>query len=162
MRQGILRFEERLKGSEMPSRALFRECIGLLISAMYVLAAQGRIAALAAMKLKDSTQLLRDGFVMSTVFKTASTFGLQPVMLPKEAASILTSYLSVLRPAAAGNEDVEPDEPLFLKWGGCAMSKKELGQGLTGWFRQELEIQISPTTCRKLVETEAAAKLDEG
>lgn len=162
VRRGIQRFDERVKSGEEPSRALFRECIGLLISAMYVLAAQGRIAALAAMKLKDSAQLLKDGFAMSTVFKTASTFGLQPVMLPKEAANVLMSYLSFLRPAAAGNEAVEPDEQLFLKWDGCTMSKKELGQALTGWFRQELEIQISPTTCRKLTETNAAAMLDQG
>ena len=69
----------------------YKKFIGILIASIYCFAPQGRISALESMQYKDVSQLL-SSYVMSTVFKTQSKYGYQPVYLPSVSKNILKVY----------------------------------------------------------------------
>jgi hypothetical protein len=107
------------------------------------------------MKLKQADSLLNNGLAMSSKFKTASKFILQPVTIPEISQHLLSIYLTVLRPIAASKNKIiipQIEEPLWISfYDGCAV---DVGRLVQSYFKRRLGINISTTNIRSLVETE--------
>jgi hypothetical protein len=106
------------------------------------------------LKLSQVDTLLKKGVAMSSKFKTASKFLLQPVPIPDISKPLLSIYLEVLRPIAASrNKNIlQFDEPLWIGfYDGCEV---DVGRLVQSYFKRRLCINISTTNIRSLVETE--------
>ena len=149
-------------------RSSFEQYIGLLLASIYCFSANGRIQALGSLTVLDGYNLLRHGHVMSTHFKTASSYGYQPVVIDNTISHpLLQSYLSLLRPAAAKNarnpaEAPTHKQPLWLTFSGEPMSATHLGQHFTTFFHLQSSYHITTNTLRGLVETHATGLLRSG
>ena len=58
----------------------YNAMIGLMISAAYGFAPQGRIGGIASMHKDELSRLFSEGYALTSVFKTSSKYGLQPVV----------------------------------------------------------------------------------
>ena len=61
-------------------KAVYDRYIRVLISAIFCLSVQGRIESIACIRLQDIGAWLKDGFLLSTHFKTAITYGYQVIL----------------------------------------------------------------------------------
>jgi hypothetical protein len=157
--------------SENIEKSHFEQYTGLLIAAIYCFSANGRIRAVGNLTVLDACNLLRDGHVMSTFFKTVSSYGYQPVVIDNAITHpLLQLYLSLLRPIAAKNARNNKDsssipqshQPLWLSFSGEPMSVLSLGYHLTTFFQLQSSYHITTNTLRGLVETHATALLRSG
>ena len=138
--------------------SVYKKFIGLLIASIYCFAPQGRIAALESMEMKDADRLL-SSYVMSTVLKTQSKYGYQPVYLCPIAKNILEVYLNHMRPIVCKHRKAKPTDPLFITYAGAP--HKLLGQAMASFFVPK-DLWITPTTVRKLMEMEAHKRYVNG
>ena len=92
---------------------------------------------------------------MSSVFKTASKYGFQPITASVLFSDLLQFYLDFYR--ARGVSDTE-DSPLFVNYSG--ESCYNFGRAITKFCLDKLGITISSNTFRSMFET-GASELEE-
>ena len=103
----------------------YKHFMGMLYSSLYVYSPQGRISAIGDLKLMHADDLLTNGYVLSTRFKTNAEFGYQPVTIAEVSMNLLSFYIKSLRPQIAKNSLYlkSDNSPLFLNHNGTAAKR---------------------------------------
>lgn len=122
----------------------------LLYAALYVFSVQGRQSGVMDMTYRQGFELLRRGYSNSAQFKTAAKWQLQPVTLSELAMKLLALYLQHIRPQVERGAPCD-DDPLWLNCYGHAELK--IGKRVSEFFRKSLQLHITTTAIRSLVET---------
>jgi hypothetical protein len=113
------------------------------------------------MKLSQVGSLINNGVAMSSKFKTYSKYLLQPVTLSEISKNLLLIYLKVLRPVAATKMKIKSmEEPLWITFNGG--SEIDVGKLVSNYFKRKLNISITTTNIRSLVETETETLFRNG
>jgi hypothetical protein len=136
------------------TKSLYNSFMGIMCTSAYF-SPQGRLAAVQSLKFGQRVQLLTTKCVMSSVFKTASKYGFQPITASVLFSDLLQFYLDFYR--ARGVSDTE-DSPLFVNYSG--ESCFNFGRAITKFCLDKLGITISSNTFRSMFET-GASELEE-
>jgi hypothetical protein len=129
----------------------YKQVLGLLYSTLYVYSVQGRISGIMDLTFDQAQELLTSGYVTTDQFKTNDKWGLQPVTLSVRALQLLELYLHSLRPHAMERSVVTPVNALWVTFHG--ERDKLVGQRVTAFFKRHLQLHITTTAIRSLVET---------
>jgi hypothetical protein len=141
-------------------KSLYNQFLGLLMAAMYVYSVQGRLSGISHLTLGDAQNMLTDGFATNANFKTQKTYGLQPISIDKMiGAELLEIYLRKFRSIS---ESTSPESPLWVDISGSKYSADALGRILTSFFNKALNLHITSTTIRSLMETHADQLMKRG
>jgi hypothetical protein len=124
----------------------------LFFSALYVFSIQGRLSGIADVKYGQRTLLLDNKYVMSTNFKTSSTYGYQAITISDESKELLLLYLCHLRIKIVKTS--EDDDSLWLRWNGTPFTEKTIGMCVQSFFHRKANLNCGTTMIRSLVETE--------
>jgi hypothetical protein len=110
------------------------------------------------LKFHQGKELLEEGVVLTSKFKTNAKFGYQPVTLPGDKVStfLLHFYLTNVRPTSLQGRD----DPLFINFTGTG--KYNIAKGLGNFFALSLGLKITSTRIRSIVETCFEDLLDDG
>ncbi len=108
--------------SPLIERRTYDKFMQVLYSSLYAHSAQGRISAIADIKWGQVNNLIKNGYILSTRFKTNATFGYQPVTTSKVSLDLIKFYVSVLRPKITSTMNGSQD-PLFLHYDGTPASR---------------------------------------
>jgi hypothetical protein len=141
----------------------YSEFMEVLFAAIWVLAPQGRPGGIASLKMKNIQEFTADGFALSSEFKTAATYVYQPVILaPATKRLLLEVYVPILRPMVepVRQGNANRDDPLFLLYSG--KSGILPGRLVQAFFRRTLDILLTITAIRGMIETEAEERLSRG
>jgi hypothetical protein len=128
----------------------YNRFMGVMYAALYAFSPQGRQAGVMDMRYHQHVQLLRVGYADSTMFKTALAFQYQSVTSSEIADFLLRLYLRHVR-CCATPQDPEDMDALFLTYQGAP--EKLLGKRLTSFFKRTLDLHITTTAMRSMVET---------
>jgi hypothetical protein len=139
----------------------YKEFLQLVASAIYVEAPQGRIGGIAQLSASAYDEFISSGYALAQKFKTSSTFGFQPVALSEKSCKLVMMYYQLFRPVAEMNAKQKCNR-MWLNWNGTAMDNGELGKHLTSFFKSQLQLHITTTTIRAIVETAAEDALKKG
>jgi hypothetical protein len=112
------------------------------------------------LKLASADELASQGHVMSTKFKTASTYGFQPVTVSSISLEIFQIYLHCLRPHASQGRCDLPHHPLWLNWKGDR--EKGIGRKVQRFYVRTLGLDVTTTRIRSLLETVATELHERG
>ncbi len=137
----------------------------LLASAIYVEAPQGRIGGITNLKIDAYDDFISHGYALGTKFKTSPIYGFQPVPLTDTSCKLVVMYKTIFRPVAEMNcirYGHSKTDRLWLNWNGSVMDKGQLGRHLTAFFKSQLQLHITTTTIRAIVETAAENALRKG
>ena len=95
------------------------------------------------------------GFANSITFKTSKTHLAQPVIAGTlEVRKLVQLYVDVVRPFVALADEDEEKAFLFLRLDGT--QDKKLERYVISFFKTELNLHITTTTVRKIVDTTVA------
>ena len=129
----------------------FKLFMGLLYAALYVYSVQGRISGVMDLTIHQAQDLLTSGYVTTDQFKTNDKWGLQPVTISVHALQLLELYLEFLRPLAVDRSEHTAVDALWITFTG--EPDKLVGQRVTAFFKRHLQLHITTTAIRSLVET---------
>lgn len=132
-------------------KGTYDEFMRLLYAAMYVCAAQGRVAGVTSLTLKQGKELMEKGHTFTTTFKTAAAWTYQPVMITETTRSLLQVYMDHIRPLRQCPATSAPEASLWLNFAGLADLK--LGQKVVRFFRGTIDLHMTTNAIRSLVET---------
>jgi hypothetical protein len=140
------------------NKTIYNRFMNLLSASIYCFSCQGRIGAIEDLKFFQGAELLTEGVVLTSKFKTSAKFGYQPVTLPADKAStfLLHFYLTNVRPRTLQ----ERDDPLFINFTGSGAFK--VAKGLNNFFAQTLSLKITSTRIRAIVETNFQDLVENG
>ncbi len=147
---GRIRWAMSLK-NEYIDEDEYKLFMGLLYAALYVYSVQGRISGIMDLTFDQAQELLTSGYVTTDQFKTNDKWGLQPVTLSVRALELLELYLEFLRPPAADRGAHAAVDALWITFTGAP--DKHVGQRVTAFFKRHLQLHITTTAIRSLVET---------
>jgi hypothetical protein len=68
-------------GKSGVERSEYKRFMGLLASSFYLFSPQGRVQGIGDLRISQLDELLLDGFAQTTMFKTQSKWGYQPVTI---------------------------------------------------------------------------------
>ncbi len=142
-------------------KATYLHFVGLLGAALYCFSPQGRTSGIEDMKMSQLPALLVDGFAQSSVFKTNSKYGFQPVTMSTVSTELLQLYINSIRPSAATSSVIGTSDPIFIKWQKGARGM-DVGRAIVTFFIAEASIHITTTLIRSVVETVAETLLRQG
>jgi hypothetical protein len=145
--------------NECPTnRTMYNKYMNLLSASLYCFSCQGRVGGVEDLKHCQGKELLEEGVVLTSKFKTNAKFGYQPVTLPGDKVStfLLHFYLTNVRPASLQGRD----DPLFINYDGTG--KYNIAKGLSNFFALSLGLKITSTRIRSIVETCFEDLLDDG
>ena len=140
------------------NKTIYNRYMNLLSASIYCFSCQGRIGAIEDLKFFQGAELLTEGVVLTSKFKTSAKFGYQPVTLPADKAStfLLHFYLTNVRPRTLQARD----DPLFINFTGSGPFK--VAKGLNNFFAQTLSLKITSTRIRAIVETNFQDLVENG
>ena len=140
------------------NKTIYNRFMNLLSASIYCFSCQGRIGAIEDLKFFQGAELLTEGVVLTSKFKTSAKFGYQPVTLPADKAStfLLHFYLTNVRPRTLQARD----DPLFINFTGSGPFK--VAKGLNNFFAQTLSLKITSTRIRAIVETNFQDLVENG
>jgi hypothetical protein len=133
---------------------LYRKFVRILCASAYV-SPQGRPQAIGDMRNRQISELKSKGFFLSSKIKTASKFGYQPVTGSCMFYIGLDKYISFVRPKLK----MKANDYLFIDQKG---KRLHIGSKLTSFFESTLNLHITTTTIRSLLETEMSTLYDNG
>jgi hypothetical protein len=142
------------------SKEEYDHLMGMLFASMYVMATQGRVGGVKSLQYGQSDELLQHGFVFSKDFKTKGTWIYQPVMISKFSSRLLRHYVTYIRPMITKEEIPNAHDPLWIDWNGN--QDVDVGEFVTRYFRKQLNLHITTTSIRSMVETQAQQLRDNG
>lgn len=147
------------RGHSTPTnKSIYNRFMNLLSASIYCFSCQGRIGAIEDLKFYQGSELLTEGVVLTSKFKTSAKFGYQPVTLPSDKAStfLLQFYLMNVRPRTLQQRE----DPLFITFTGSG--KFNVAKGLSNFFAQTLSLKITSTRIRSIVETNFQDLVENG
>ena len=132
---------------------LLRKILEILFSGFVAGAVQGRVNGLATATVAMGEAMLVTSSVLTTKFKTAKTFGFQPIQVPEFLVPLLTNWVKWIRPAIVQQISSpkrrkmlnEPDAPLWINLEGHC---PKVSDYISKFFRSELKINLSPNKIR--------------
>lgn len=98
------------------------------------------------------------GYATVTKFKTASTYGVQPLLLADRTKPFLLKYMQELVPKVVKTWDAT--DALFIGHNGAPI--KDLNRYFTGFNERNLNIHFTSTSMRSLNETASCAAAMDG
>jgi hypothetical protein len=126
----------------------------ILYSSLYIFSPQGRIGGIESLLYKNGIQLLSDNYALTDKFKTQATFSKQPIILGETSKDLFSLYFNNLRPYVVSQnfiKDNHSDAPMWLTFEG--KQQLNIGQQMTNYFIQALNLNITTNGLRSLVET---------
>jgi hypothetical protein len=146
---------------EQPSlftSSMYYKFTSLMYAAFYAFNVQGRQSGIEDMRWKQRLELLDRGFAHSRKFKTNARWGFQPVSIDVVSKRLLQLYIDVFRPIAVSNYRgpvnlMDGDAPFFLNFNGTA-EYQTIGLRVSTFFKDMIDIKVSTTAIRSMVETE--------
>jgi hypothetical protein len=135
---------------------------GVMFSAIYAFAPQGRIGGVDGLVYGQLTEMIDDDFAMSNRFKTSLTYGLQAVIVSSVSKKLLLLYAKYIRPLVSSNLSVAMDNFLFLTFDGEPMQSNVIGTLVTKTFENLIGYHTTTTLIRSMVETMASTAHDQG
>jgi hypothetical protein len=126
----------------------------ILYASLYIFTVQGRIGGVESVLYKDGHALLNDNYALTNKFKTQSTFGKQPILLGDLSKELFSLYFHHLRPYIVHQNSIKEnhfDAPMWLSFDG--RQQKHIGQQMSNYFIQTLNLNITTNGLRSLVET---------
>ena len=149
-----LEWVKRIDESTEITPKLYRKFVRTLCTSAYV-SPQGRPQAIEDMRNYQTAELKCKGFFLSSTLKTASKFGYQPVTSSAMFHLCLDRYVEFVRPKLK----MKPNDFLFVDQKG---KRLHVGSKLTSFFESTLNLHITTTTIRSLLETEMSSLYDSG
>lgn len=128
----------------------YRDFMRLLAASIYVCAPNGRPQAIASLRYKDGTELLRRGMCSSTKFKTNYKYHYQPVIVNGISRHLLQLYLTRVRKMSANGSNITDDDPLWVMHNG---QRADIGKLVATFFEQETNLSVNVTVIRALLNT---------
>ena len=131
------------------------------IASLWVVSPQGRIGPIEGLNLEALRDLRRQGHTTSRNFKTVTTSDqrLCVVLFPKMCMTILEMYMKFLRPVAQRRSTAPAaTDPLLLNYEGNRLANAS--RLLTTYFSSRMQLHITSTQLRSMVETEADQRTD--
>jgi hypothetical protein len=145
------------------SHDAYVEFMEVFFAALWSLAPQGRAGGVESLQYRHVEQFISDGYALSGSFKTAETYTYQPVILaPLTKRLLLEVYIPFLRPLVQPQRGGSParDDPLFFTYSGTSTVLP--GRLVSSFFRRKLDIMITITTIRGMIETDVAERRARG
>ena len=105
------------------------------------------------LKFSSADELIGQGHAMSTKFKTASTYGFQPVTMSTTSLELFLIYFDILRPSVSQGRCNDPQDPLWINWKGGR--ENNIGRKVQRFYIHTLGLDVTTTRIRSLVETVA-------
>ena len=134
------------------TKPIYDQFMRYLYAAIYTLSPQGRVSGVVDMKLGQKDDLIKSGFANSSKFKSNHKWGLQPVLAVPLTCRLIKIYASVFRPLAANAHLLQnPTDPLWLTFDG--EKDDSIGHKVTQNFAEDMQLHITTTIIRSLVET---------
>jgi hypothetical protein len=131
-----------------------------MCATLYAFAPQGRARAVKLLTLEDAANILKNGYVLSRLFKTAATFEYQPICNSKEFQPLLTFYLDYMRPNVVAYLPSNPEllsnspSPLWLTWYGKHDQQFDFSRYHRDFYVKRMGgVRLTTTTVRGIVET---------
>ena len=108
LKNAVLKKLDQLKNFNFKKAAwtptLLRRILELLLSGFVAGAVQGRVSGLATATVAMGEAMLVTSSVLTTKFKTAKTFGFQPIQVPEFLVPLLINWIKWIRPAIIRKE----------------------------------------------------------
>ena len=127
--------------------ASYARYMQLMGASLYSFSPQGRVQAVEDFKYGQFRELIREKFVLSNMFKTMTKFGYQPITTNDISSELLSYYVSVIRPKTLCGAN----DPMFVSFTGTGTYS--MRSAVTAFFRRTLNLHITTTSIRSLVET---------
>jgi len=105
------------------------------------------------LKLSSAQELIGQGHTMSSKFKTAATFGFQPVTMSNISLELFQTYVDMLRPMVSQGRCNDPKHALWLNWKG--EKDTSIGRKVQRFYIRTLGLDVTTTRIRSLMETVA-------
>lgn len=150
--------EETAISSNFFNKTMYEDYVSLMYSALYVLSAQGRVGGMQSLQMKHADALLQNGYVLAKDFKTNSKWTYQPVTISLQSGKLVRRYITEYRQKISAIES--PNDPLWVDWKGNP--ETDIGRLVTRYFRKKLDLHITTTAIRSLVETQAQDLFEQG
>jgi hypothetical protein len=155
------RMEPILSKNGFLSKEEFDNFVGLMYTSMYTMTTQGRVGGIEALRYGQVDELLLNGYILSRNFKSRSSWFYQPCIFSKLSVRLIRHYVTYIRPKLVNTSNsLTTHEPLWLDWNGQA--EKGIGRHVTRYFSQHLDVHITTTAIRSLVETQAQQLFERG
>jgi hypothetical protein len=128
-------------------------CVVYLETFQYIIVYNWCCVGVQDLKFRQAEELISQGHSLTTKFKTAATYGYQPVSLSKISLELFRIYLSSFRPFVSGGKCDRPDDSLWLRLDG----NPEIGIGryVKMFYSSACNLHITTTRMRSLTETVA-------
>jgi hypothetical protein len=139
--------------------ANYSEFMELLYSSFYTTSVQGRPSAIQTLTFKAGVELLKNGVVLSSEFKTQQKYGYQPVIARNITAKLLKVYLKTVRPKILGLNAVNHDK-LWINFNGSPVSS--LSHKIIKFFKNHGHFHLTSNDIRSVIETAAKTLEDNG
>ena len=147
---------------------IYKEYVGFLVAALYVLAPQGRIGGIQGLVLEDYDDFIKMGHTLSTTFKTKAKYAYQPVLSNEKINQLITTYITNFRPIAVKNardsiprgKPFQPPDEFWLTFEG--KHDDRLGRHMTQFFMKKGHYHVTTTVIRSLLETTAHEAMKSG
>jgi hypothetical protein len=137
-----------------------------MYGSIYAFAANGRVGGIEDLKENQYEQLVEEGHVHSSKFKTYARYGYQPVILSVVSFFFVKNFWEHFRPVAIQNLEFSngglfetTQRSLWLTFDG---KPDKIGPRVTQYFKRTLQLHITTTAIRSLVETTTETLAREG
>ena len=105
-----------IQSGAIVDKPIYDKFISMLCASLYSFCVNGRVQALNDMRMKQLPEITRVGCVFSTLFKTRSRYGEQPVSFDSKTVQyLLKQYIRFFRPKTLMRQ---PEDPLFITFTG--------------------------------------------
>ena len=140
----------------------YNHLLETLVASLYVLSPQGRVGPLELLVLDSMQDFRKEGFTTSRRFKTVESSSSQryaAILAPKTSLQLLEIYVMFYRPVSQPRNQVPtPSDPLFLDYQGRSLIS--ISRLVTSYFRRTMQLHITTTTLRSMIESEINARTD--
>jgi hypothetical protein len=143
------------------TKELFTNFMQLFFVMLYLTAAQGRIGGILSLNMSHAKRLRQRGHVLTRKrIKVYKANRVGAVVLTVKTASMFDIYMQILRPAVAGaGVLMQPTDPLWINFEGRPLI--EVTRLVKSYFAR-MNLDITTTRLRSMVETEAHRRLTDG
>jgi hypothetical protein len=124
--------------------------MGMLFASLYAFSPQGRIGGITVALYSQVKELIDDGHTLVEHFKTNTTYIFQPVTSSNTSRILIGLYIGHIRPSVFR----KPYDPLWLNYNGDKMSSHDISLLVRLFFEKTMNIRLTSTSIRSLVETE--------
>ena len=142
-------------------RDIHNAFMSLMFASMYTFSVNGRLGGIADAKYGQRDELLTSGHAMTSLFKTSSSYGYQPIVVDYEVARrLLQIYIDCVRPTERFIQLQDRNSPLWTNYNGSALNSHAIGTLLKRFFIRECQLQLNSTALRGLMESYAQELFD--